>query len=396
MAKITVPLGLTEAQEQPTSAEVVIIGGGVMGMSIAWHLAERGIKDIVVVEQAEFGSGSSAKPLGGVRANFSDPLNIALGRRSLEEFANFREKFGVDIMLNRVGYLFLGRNEQEKQNLEISVHEQRKQGVNSQMISAQDAAKLNPFLDPKSITAASFSPDDGWAAPSKVVEGYANGAKALGATLLNRTQVLDIQRTGTVIHSVTTNRGEIKANSIICAAGAWSAEIGRLAGVPLPIEAVRRMIGITPQQAKPFPRIPFTLDLSTTLYFHNYQNALLLGISHLEKTGFCREYSYEWLKEFNAAASVFAPGLENPELAEGWAGYYENTPDKNAIIGQSEELPGFFYAAGFSGHGFLQSPAVGEIVADLYQGKESFVDASQFTAERFRTGGSLVSEVNII
>ena len=116
----------------------------------------------------------------------------------------------------------------------------------------------------------------------------------------------------------------------------------------------------------------------------------------MEKTGFCREYSYEWLKEFNAAASVFAPGLENPELAEGWAGYYENTPDKNAIIGESEELPGFFYAAGFSGHGFLQSPAVGEIVADLYQGKESFVDASQFTAERFRTGGSLVSEVNII
>ncbi|BAF55842.1 NAD(P)/FAD-dependent oxidoreductase [Corynebacterium glutamicum] len=206
MAKITVPLELTEAQEQPTTAEVVIIGGGVMGMSIAWHLAERGIRDIVVVEQAEFGSGSSAKPLGGVRANFSDPLNIALGRRSLEEFANFREKFGVDIMLNRVGYLFLGRNEQEKQNLEISVHEQRKQGVNSQMISAQDAAKLNPFLDPKSITAASFSPDDGWAAPSKVVEGYANGAKALGATLLNRTQVLDIQRTGTVIHSFCNNQ----------------------------------------------------------------------------------------------------------------------------------------------------------------------------------------------
>lgn len=396
MARITVPLDLSEGQTQPESAEVVIIGGGVMGMSIAWHLVEQGVQDIVVVEQAEFGSGSSAKPLGGVRANFSDPMNVLFGKRSLAEFTGFKEKFGVDIMLNRVGYLFLARTEQELENLERGNQSQKSQGVNSMMVSPEEATKLNPFLKSEALLGGSYSPDDGWAAPSKVVEGYAKGAQALGATLLNRTQVLDIQRTGSTINSVITNRGEIKTNSIICAAGAWSAEIGELAGVPLPVEAVRRMIGLTRQQPNPHPTVPFTLDLSTTMYFHNYGNGMLLGISHLEKSGFCREYSYEWLREFNAAASVFAPTLENPDLTEGWAGYYENTPDKNALLGESSALPGFFYATGFSGHGFLQAPAVGELMADLYLGRESFMDPAPFDAERFATGGSRLNEINII
>lgn len=395
MAQITVPLDLSEAPAQPASAEVVIIGGGVMGMSIAWHLAEQGVRDIVVIEQSEFGSGSSAKPLGGVRANFSDPLNVLFGQRSLNEFAGFKEKFGVDIMLNRVGYLFLARTEQELANLEQGTTTQRSLGVSSRMVSAAEAAELNPFLRASALTGASYSPDDGWAAPVKVVEGYAKGARELGAILLNRTQVLDVQRTGDTIESVITNRGEIRTNAIICAAGAWSAEIGEMAGVPLPVEAVRRMVGLTRQQPSPHPRLPFTLDLSTTMYFHNYGNGLLLGISHLEKSGFCREYSYEWLREFNAAASVFAPELETPDLTEGWAGYYENTPDKNALLGESPHLPGFFYATGFSGHGFLQAPAVGELMTDLYLGRESFIDPAPFNAERF-TSGSSISEINII
>lgn len=396
MAKITVPLDLSAAPTQPTSAEVVIIGGGVMGMSIAWHLAEQGVKGIVVVEQAEFGSGSSAKPLGGVRANFSDSNNVLFGQRSLDAFAGFKEKFGVDIQLNRVGYLFLARTDQELHSLEQGYQAQKSLGVHSRMVTPKQAAELNPFLDPAALTGGNFSQEDGWANPSKVVEGYAAAARELGVTLLNRTQVLDIQRTGSTINSVVTNRGDIKTNAIICAAGAWSAEIGQMAGVDLPVEAVRRMIGITRQQPTPYPTVPFTLDLSTTMYFHNYDNGLLVGISHLEKSGFCREYSYEWLREFNAAASVFAPSLENPDLTEGWAGYYENTPDKNALIGESSTLPGFFYATGFSGHGFLQSPAVGELVTDMYLGRESFLDPTVFSADRFTTGGVHFNEINII
>ncbi|GAB2505088.1 NAD(P)/FAD-dependent oxidoreductase [Corynebacterium atrinae] len=396
MAQIMVPLDLTYTARQPDSADVVIIGGGVMGMSTAWQLAARGIKNIVVIEQSTLGSGSSAKPLGGIRANFSDPSNVLLGKRSLEAYYRFEDDFGVDIELSRVGYLFLARTGAELEQLESSAVTQANLGTETHVVSPGEAAKINPFLNANALTGASFTPNDGYAAPAKVVEGYTRACLALGVTILDRTQVLDIQRTGDSLDAVITNRGQIRTSSVICAAGAWSAAIGEMVGVDLPVEPVRRMIGLTRQQPTPYPQIPFTLDLSTTMYFHNFYNGLLLGISHLEKSAFCREYSYEWLKEFDAAASICAPALENPDLEAGWSGYYENTPDHNALIGEASDLPGFFYITGFSGHGFLQAPAAGELVADLYEGKSSFMDPKPFSADRFNCADSGLREVNII
>ncbi|GER23879.1 FAD-dependent oxidoreductase [Zafaria cholistanensis] len=396
MANQVVPLGLSYAPSQPTEAEVVIIGGGIMGVSTAWHLADRGVKNIVILDQAEFGSGSSAKPLGGVRANFSDPGNIVLGQRSLAEYANFPEKFGADIGLQNVGYLFLCRSANEAEDLAKATEIQNSMGVNSRMVSPVEAAEINPLLDPSVLVAASFSPSDGFAEPGLVVRAYMAAAKEKGVTFLNRTQVVDIQRNGGSIESVTTNRGTIRTGAVVCCAGAWSAGIGAMAGVDLPVTPVRRLIGMTRQQPQPFPRVPFTLDLSTTMYFHNYLNGLLIGISHKQESGFSREFNYDWLPEFNAAASICAPALENPDLEWGWAGLYENTPDHNALIGQARELPGFFYATGFSGHGFLQGPAVGELVADLYLDKPTFLDSSHFSADRFHGSETALREVNII
>lgn len=396
MAHHIVELGLSYASGQPEAADVVIVGGGIMGISTAWHLACQGVRGIVVVEQGELGGGSSAKPLGGVRANFSDPGNIILGRRSLEAFRRFPEQLGADIGLQQVGYLFLCRSEAEASNLEAATGVQNDMGVGSRMVSPREAAEINPLLDPDALVAASFSPRDGFAAPPLVMAAYAAAAIELGVTILDRTQVLDIQRTGDALESVTTNRGTIRTPAVVCCAGAWSRPIGAMVGVDLPVTPVRRLIGLTRQRPQPHPRVPFTLDLSTTLYFHNYRNGMLVGISHGQEPGFAREFGYDWLREFNAAAAVFAPELEHPDLEGGWAGLYENTPDRNALIGEASRLPGFFYATGFSGHGFLQGPAVGELVADLYLGRPSFMDPLHFSAERFHDCAPTVREVNII
>lgn len=381
----------------PAAGDVVILGGGIMGTSIAFHLAEAGVKNIVLLERHALGSGSSAKPLGGVRATFSDPGNIRLGQRSLEAYERFGEKFKTDIGLRQVGYLFLCRNEAELLQVEDSTRIQNRLGGSSRMISPDQAHQINLFIDPRALVAASYSPRDGFAQPSKVVRAYSEAARQLGVTICEDTEVLDIDASGGEVGAVHTNRGSIRTSTVICAAGAWSTRLGAMAGVHLPIEPVRRQIGMTPQGSRPLPTVPFTLDLSTTLYFHNYLNGMLLGISNQDQEpGFCREFDYQWLPAFNKAAEVVAPSLANRELEVGWAGLYENTPDHNAMIGSSDTVGGFMYATGFSGHGFLQGPAVGELIRDIYLGRESFMDPVHFSAARFAGELSRVLEVHII
>ncbi|MDQ0676984.1 sarcosine oxidase subunit beta [Arthrobacter pascens] len=278
-----VPLVKTPGRPLPAAGDIVILGGGIMGTSIAYHLAEAGVKNIVLIERNALGSGSSAKPLGGVRATFSDPGNIRLGQRSLEAFERFGEKFRTDIGLRQVGYLFLCRNEAELLQVEDSTHIQNHLGGSSRMVTPDQAHQINPFLDPRALVAASYSPRDGFAQPSKVVQAYAEAAQQLGVTICQDTEILDLDAGGGEVQAVHTNRGTIRTPTVICAAGAWSTRLGAMAGVHLPIEPVRRQIGMTAQGSKPLPTVPFTLDLSTTLYFHNYLNGMLLGISNQDQ-----------------------------------------------------------------------------------------------------------------
>ncbi|MGI8457330.1 MAG: NAD(P)/FAD-dependent oxidoreductase [Propionibacteriaceae bacterium] len=380
----------------PAAVEVAVIGGGIMGASIAWHLADAGITDVLVIERDTLGSGSSGKPLGGVRATFSDANNVRLGQRSLAAFEAFEAQFGTPINLRQVGYLFLCRTDAELAAVEASVRLQNDLGCDSCMISPGQAQELNPFLDPACLLGASFSPRDGYAEPARVVAGYARAAARLGARFAEHTEVFTLSTGADGTHTITTHRGTVRADAVVIAAGAWSSTLGAALDVHLPIEAVRRQIGFTAQQAAPHPTVPFTLDLSTTLYFHNYRNGLLLGISNRdEEPGLCREFSYGWTRSFEAAAAVVAPSLRNQTLVGGWAGLYENTPDHNAMIGGAA-TPGVFYATGFSGHGFLQGPAVGEIITDLYLGREPFMDPTPFSADRFADDRALLREVHII
>ncbi|MEV5878279.1 FAD-binding oxidoreductase [Streptomyces sp. NPDC052101] len=381
----------------PAAADVVIVGGGVMGASTAFHLAEAGVTDIVVVERGDLGCGSSGKPIGGIRAQFSDPLNIELGSRSLRAFRDFPDRPGAGIGLDTVGYLFLLDSEQQASAFEAGVRLQNSLGVPSRMISPGEARRLCPYLSTDGLVAAAYSPADGHARPALVVQGYARAAARAGVTLATHTSVLGIDTAGNRVVGVHTSHGLITCSTVICTAGAWSARIGAMAGIDLPVRPVKRQLAFTVPLAPPAPRIPFTIDFSSTAYFHNSDDGLLFGLADPDQEeGFDTTWTPEWLDLFRAVARRRAPTLAELRTGDGWAGLYEVTPDHNALIGRSGELPGFLYAAGFSGHGFLQAPAVGEVVRDLYLEREPFTDVSPLSVDRFRPGAGARPEAHVV
>jgi sarcosine oxidase subunit beta len=379
----------------------VIVGGGVMGTSIAFHLAEAGVDDVLLLEQGQLGGGSTCKAAGGVRAQFSDPVNIALGLRGLDAFERFPERPGQEIDLRQPGYLLLLTTPEQVAVYEESIDLQNRMGVPSRMLTPQEAVALSPAVSPDGLLAAAFHQRDGYCSPESVVLGYATGARRHGATIRTGVTVTGIRSTGGEITAVETDQGTVQAGTVVCAAGAWSREVGALAGVDLPVEPLRRQILIS----EPLPAdllavlpdtVPMTIDAGTTFYFHREGPGLLLGMSYQdEEPGFRTEYSEEWLPTLMEAIAHRAPALLDLGIAHRWVGMYEVTPDHNALLGESPAVSRFLYATGFSGHGFLQGPAVGEVIRDLYLGTETVIDVAPFTAERFASGLRR-GEVNIV
>ncbi|TWP43494.1 FAD-binding oxidoreductase [Lentzea tibetensis] len=355
-----------------------------MGTSIAFHLAEAGVRDVVLVERDELGSGSTCKAAGGVRAQFSDELNIQLGARSLEAFKRFPQRPGQEIDLHQVGYLFLLSDPAHVEAFERNVELQNSLGVPSRMMSVAEARKLSPLIETDGLLAATYSPDDGHCTPESVVLGYATAARRLGARLHTHTTVLDVEMSGDDITGVVTDKGTIRTNTVICTAGAWSRPVGEMVGVDLPVTPLRRQVMFTEPMPSLDPVVPFTIDFGTTFYFHREGQGLLFGMSDpLEEPGFKLDTDDAWLPRLTEAISRRAPSLLDVGVKTGWAGLYEVTPDHNAIIGESRAVSRFLYATGFSGHGFLQGPAVGEVVRDLYLERTPFIDVSELDVSRF-------------
>ncbi|MEV5964568.1 FAD-binding oxidoreductase [Kribbella sp. NPDC051952] len=372
----------------PEAADVVIVGGGVMGTSIAFHLAEAGVERILLLEKNELGSGSTSKAAGGVRANFSDELNIALGARSLEAFARFGERPGQEIDLHRVGYLFLLETADQLDLFRESARLQNAAGQPTRMIDVDEAVRLAPIVAPDGLAGACFSPADGHCTPESVVLGYATAARRLGATLVTGCEVLGLDAVGNHITTVRTSQGDVRAGTVICAAGAWAAEVGQWVGIDLPVTPLRRQIVVTEAIPGLPPSMPMTIDFSSTFYFHREGPGLLVGMSDPEEQpGFQLNRTDTWLPRLTAEMERRTPSLLDVGLTGGWAGLYEVTPDHNALIGEADGISRFLYATGFSGHGFLQGPAVGEIIRDLYLGRTPFVDISPLHAGRFRYDG---------
>lgn len=376
----------------PPDAAVVVIGGGVMGTSIVFHLAEAGVRDVLLLERGELGAGSTAKAAGGVRAQFSDEVNIRLGARSLSAFERFSDRPGREIDLHQVGYLFLYTDEGTLSDARAAVELQNSLGVPTRWLSADEAAALAPPVHCADVLGASFHRRDGFTSPDGVVQGYAAGARRLGATVLTGIEVTGIVLEGGEIRAVDTPVGRVRTGVVVCAAGAWSARLGESAGVDLPVSPLRRQILVTeplPERlASLYPAsLPMTIDAASTFYLHREGPGVLLGMSYAaEQPGFHETYSEEWLPELTAVLERRCPSLLDVGVAHRWAGLYEDTPDHNALIGEAGSVSRFLYATGFSGHGFLQAPAVGEVIRDLLCGREPVVDVGPLSADRFSSG----------
>ncbi len=348
------------------TAEVVIVGGGAMGASVAWHLRELGITDVVLLERDSLASGSTSKSAGGIRAQFADELNVRIALRSLDEFERME---GID--LRQHGYLFLLDDEADVARFQAALALQHSLGVPSRELSIDEALEIVPQLDPEGLLAATFCDLDGYATPEAVVQWYARGLDVRQGCEVTG---VDVER-GRVV-GVQTSKGRIATEVVVCCAGAWSAEVAATAGVEIPVRGEPRWMFFTPEDGGLPERLPLTIDFTTAFYFHREGPGLVFG---------GREQTLDELAE---PASRRLPALLDLPVQSSWWGYYEVSPDHNAIVGEAAEPSRFLYATGFSGHGFQQAPAVGEHVAELVAGRAPTLDMSAFALERFARGES--------
>ena len=379
----------------PSGADVVIVGGGVVGVSAAFHLAEAGA-EVVLLERDQLASGSTSKAAGGLRAQFSDALNIELAKRSLVAYKRFSQRPGWEIDYEEIGYLFVLTTESEVEAFKRSVALQNELGVPSRIITPEEAREVSPLLAGEDILAASYCPTDAHATPESVVQGYAFGARQHGAHLAVSTPVEGIDVVDGVIKGVRTPRGTVATDTVISAAGAWSSACGQMAGVRLDVTPLRRQVLFTAPMADLPAKLPLTIDFATGFYFHREGRGLLMGMADPNETpGFSIETTDDWIPGLLAVAERRAPRIASAPIQGGWAGLYDMSPDYNAMIGEATHVSRFLYATGFSGHGFLQGPATGEILRDLVLGRTPFVDVTPMSAERF-DGGMLAPEFNVV
>ena len=374
----------------PRTASVVVIGGGVVGCSIAYHLARRGQRDVVVLERETVGSGTTSKAAGGIRTQFSTETEIRFSQESQQVFASFAEEFGIDPGYQRIGYLFLISDEADLRGFEERIALQRRCGVDVGVITPEDAKARVPALRVDDLIAAVWGPTDGLAGPAEITQGFARRARELGARIVEGTDVTALDVRDGRLRGVVTSQGRIDTALAVNAAGPFARRVGRLAGVDVPVLPRRRHIFFT----EPFPAIPgpvpLTHDRRTGFYFRKEMEQLLLSPGDVEDMGDDMSASMDWGKvdEVVEKAVQRLPVLADARIAGGWAGLRPLTPDEHAIIGWAPGVEGLFLAVGFCGHGFQHSPATGRLVSEwLLDGKPS-MDLSLFDPRRFEGGAA--------
>jgi glycine/D-amino acid oxidase-like deaminating enzyme len=355
----------------PARADVVVVGGGALGASAAFHLRRLGVERVVLLEQDTLASGSTSKSAGGIRTQFADELNIRIALRSLEEFEQFEALTGAHIAFRQHGYLFLVDSHEDAAAFRDALVLQATLGVPSRELTPAEAAELVPQLALDDVVAATFCARDGYATPEAVVQGYAT---ASGATVLQGCGVTGVDVAGGRIASVETTRGSIATDTVVCCAGVWSREVGALAGVELPVDGEARSMWFTPEDGGLPRELPLTIDFASGFYFHREGPGLAFG---------GREQRLEDVAE---AAAHRLPVLAELPVQSSWWGWYDVSPDWNALVGEVAEPSRFLYATGFSGHGFQQAPAVGEHLAELVVGRAPTLDLSAFAVDRFAQG----------
>jgi sarcosine oxidase subunit beta len=381
----------------PRSADIVIIGGGVMGASTAYHLAARGTGNLVLLEKNSlFGQGSTGRCAGGVRYQFGTEINIKLSLNSLPMLERFKDEIGQKIDYRKCGYLFALTNENDLKVFQHNVNLQRKLGVQTEWLTGDEIRKRLPQMRFDDALAGTFHQKDGLVDPNSVVMGYINAGQKLGVQTITNAEVTGIRLSRDKVEGVETSRGLIETRMVINAAGAWAGEVGRMAGIAIPIQPIRRQMLTT----NPLPGIPkdfpFVIDFAKSLYFHREGNGLLVGMSNPnEKISFDTSVDDTWELTNLEAAIERMPLLENANRASHWAGLYEMTPDAHPIFGKTP-VAGFLICGGFSGHGFMHGPVAGKLISEfILDGAFSTVDVSTLDLERFDEG-RLIKEYNVV
>jgi sarcosine oxidase subunit beta len=369
------------------TADVIVIGGGIVGLSVAYYLVLKGAGRIVLFEKGQLGEGSTSRCVGGIRTQFSTEINIRFSLESLKIFEQFEEEFGVNPEFKRIGYLFLATTEWEMEVFKENIRLQKKFNIPVELLSPDEIGARWPYLRMDDILGGTFCSWDGYAGPSEVLSGFTIGAKRAGVKIYEGTEVMGISLANGKIRSVKTKGEEIFTSLVINAGGPYAASIGEMVGIKIPIKPLRRQIFITaPFHLTDHP-IPLTIDFHRGWYFRQEGDGLLLsGPLDLEPS-FNLNIDYEAMAEASENAIYRVPALEKARIARGWAGLYEISPDHHAILGRVPEVEGFILANGFSGHGFQHSPAVGKAISELIvDGEATTIDISSLSIERFEKG----------
>lgn len=378
------------------TADVVIAGGGISGCALAYQLAKRNV-DVVLLERETLGSQSTGKCAGGVRQQFSTENNVRVMRLSVKLLESFEQETGHPADFRQIGYLFVFTQPQQVEDFRHNMEMWHRVGLTeARWVDPAEAAKMVPVMNVEDVLGCTFCPTDGIASPADVTAGYATAARRLGARLREGVEVTGIDIASGRVQGVRTSAGDIATRLVINCAGPWAASIGRMAGLEIPVLPYRRHIAVTGA----FPAVPrntpMTVDFHTSLYFHPEGDGVLMGMSdRTEPPAYVTDVNWDFLEKMFEQAARRAPALAGAGVKTAWAGLYESTPDHQAILGPIQEIEGFWCAAGFSGHGFMQAPAAALLVTQLLLDKKSEIDISSFAFERFARG-SLVTERNII
>lgn len=367
---------------------MIIIGGGIIGVSIAYYLAKKGVKNVLLLERDMMGEGSTGKCAGGIRTQFSTEINVQFSLISHRVFGRFQEEFGVNPEFHQTGYLFLTADELRWRDLQLNAQLMKTLDIEVKLLDSKEIQSRWSFLRVDDLVGGSYTAQDGYAGPYEILRGFIKGARRLGAMLRQPVEVKAIQLKRGQIQAVETSTGErVKTPVVVNAAGPYAASVAALVGLNLPVRPLRRQIFFT-DAFKHLPSIfPMVIDLEHGWYMRREGKGLLLAGPQDSESSFNETVDFEG-QQWTAAKSMHrVPLLQRARIARGWAGLYDLSPDHHAIIGAFPELKGFVCANGFSGHGFQHSPAAGMLVAELIaEGKAKTLDIHPLRPQRFREG----------